>query len=144
MKFVWCLLRNSTGAFSECVKALSNDFSIKLTLNSIILVRCSKRKAMNMIRIRIPLYLILPNTESSCSLIQGCPISYIPYICHFFISIVEIGNCFSGLHVRGVYMTPWQRSRRLLRKFTPFPSHGSIVVYMIPPQNVMPARVTPA
>ena len=28
--------------------------------------------------------------------------------------------------------------------FTPVPSHGSIFVYMIPPQNVMPARVTPA
>ena len=54
-----------------------------------------------MIHIRIPLYLILPNTESSCSLIQGCPISYIPYICHFFTSIVDIGNCLSGLHVRG-------------------------------------------
>ena len=54
-----------------------------------------------MIHIRIPLYLILPNTESSCSLIQGCPISYIPYLCHFFTSIVDIGNCLSGLHVRG-------------------------------------------
>ena len=54
-----------------------------------------------MIHIRIPLYLILPNTESSFSLIQGCPISYIPYICHFFTSIVDIGNCLSGLHVRG-------------------------------------------
>ena len=29
-------------------------------------------------------------------------------------------------------------------EFTPVPSHGSIFVYMIPPQNVMPARVTPA
>ena len=28
-------------------------------------------------------------------------------------------------------------------EFTPVPSHGSIFVYMIPPQNVMPARVTP-
>ena len=32
----------------------------------------------------------------------------------------------------------------LERRFTPVPSHGSIFVYMIPPQNVMPARVTPA
>ena len=29
-------------------------------------------------------------------------------------------------------------------EFTPVPSHGSIFVYMIPTQNVMPARVTPA
>ena len=56
---------------------------------------------MNMIHIRIPLYLILPNTESSCSPIQGCQISYIPYICHFFTSIVDTGNCPGGLHVRG-------------------------------------------
>ena len=35
---------------------------------------------------------------------------------------------------------------RLSRRdeFTPVPSHGSIFVYMIPPQKVMPARVTPA
>ena len=30
------------------------------------------------------------------------------------------------------------------RVFTPVPSRGSTFVYMIPPQNVMPARVTPA
>ena len=54
-----------------------------------------------MIDIRIPLYLILANTESSCSPIQGCQISYIPYICHFFTSIVDTGKCLSGLHVRG-------------------------------------------
>ena len=29
-------------------------------------------------------------------------------------------------------------------EFIPVPFHGSIFVYMIPPQNVMPARVTPA
>ena len=58
-------------------------------------------EAMNMIHIRIPLYLILPNTENSCIPIQGCQISYIPYICHFFTSIVDTGNCPSGLHVRG-------------------------------------------
>ena len=29
------------------------------------------------------------------------------------------------------------------REFTRVPSHGSIFVYMIPPQNVMLARVTP-
>ena len=39
-------------------------------------------------------------------------------------------------------MTPGRRSRR--PEFTLVPSHGSIFVYMIPPQNVMPARVTPA
>ena len=42
----------------------------------------------------------------------------------------------------GVYMTPGRVSLR--SEFTPVPSHGSIFVYMIPPQNVMPARVTPA
>ena len=38
-------------------------------------------------------------------------------------------------------MTPGRLSRR--SEFTPVPSHGSTFVYMIPPQNVMPARVTP-
>ena len=37
-------------------------------------------------------------------------------------------------------MTPERLSP--LSKFTPVPSHGSIFVYTIPPQNVMPARVT--
>ena len=41
----------------------------------------------------------------------------------------------------GVYMTPGRLSLR--SEFTPVPSRGSIFVYMIPPQNVMPARVTP-
>ena len=39
-------------------------------------------------------------------------------------------------------MTPGRVSPR--SEFTPVPSHGSTFVYMIPPQNVMPARVTPA
>ena len=39
-------------------------------------------------------------------------------------------------------MTPGRLSRRT--EFTPVPSHGSTFSYMIPPQNVMPARVTPA
>ena len=38
-------------------------------------------------------------------------------------------------------MTPGRLSLR--SEFTPVPSHGSIFVYMIPPQNAMPARVTP-
>ena len=42
----------------------------------------------------------------------------------------------------GVYMTPGRLSPR--SEYTPVPSHGSIFVYMIPPQNVMPARVTSA
>ena len=42
----------------------------------------------------------------------------------------------------GDYMTPGRLLRR--REFTPVPSHGFTFVYMIPPQNVMPARVTPA
>ena len=40
-----------------------------------------------------------------------------------------------------VYMTPGRLSRR--SEFTLVPSHGSTFVYMIPPQNVMRARVTP-
>ena len=40
-----------------------------------------------------------------------------------------------------VYMTPGRLSRR--SELTPVPSHGSTFVYMIPPQNIMPARVTP-
>ena len=42
----------------------------------------------------------------------------------------------------GVYMTPGRLSPR--SEFTPVPSHGFIFVYMIPQQNVMPARVIPA
>ena len=38
-------------------------------------------------------------------------------------------------------MTPARLSLR--SEFTPVPSHGSIFVYMIPTQNVMPPRVTP-
>ena len=41
-----------------------------------------------------------------------------------------------------VYMTLGRLSPR--SEFTPVPSHGSIFVYMIPPQNVMSVRVTPA
>ena len=48
----------------------------------------------------------------------------------------------SNLDLGGVYLTPGRLSPR--SEFTPVPSHGSIFVYMIPPQNVMPARVTPA
>ena len=38
-------------------------------------------------------------------------------------------------------MTEGRLSRQ--SEFPPVPSHGSIFVYMIPPQNAMPARVTP-
>ena len=41
----------------------------------------------------------------------------------------------------GVYMTPGQLSHQ--SEFTLVPSHGSTVVYMIAPQNVMPTRITP-
>ena len=44
--------------------------------------------------------------------------------------------CFSG----GVYMTSGWLS--LWSEFTLVPSHGSIFVYLIPPQNVMLAQVT--
>ena len=40
----------------------------------------------------------------------------------------------------GVQVTPGRLTRR--SEFTPVPSHGSIFVYTIPPQNVMPAWVT--
>ena len=40
-------------------------------------------------------------------------------------------------------MFTWHRGD-FRSEFTPVPSHGSIFVYMIPPQNIMPARVTPA
>ena len=39
-------------------------------------------------------------------------------------------------------MTPGRLSLR--GEFTPVPSHGYTFVYMIPPQNVMPALVAPA
>ena len=38
-------------------------------------------------------------------------------------------------------MKPGRLSPR--SEFTPVPSNGSLFVYMTPPQNVMPARVTP-
>ena len=38
-------------------------------------------------------------------------------------------------------MIPGRLSSR--REFTPVPSYGSVFVYMIPKQNVMPARVHP-
>ena len=54
-----------------------------------------------------------------------CPISYV--LCQV---------------LGGVYMTPGQLSPQ--SELTSVPSHGSILVYMIPPQNAMLARVTPA
>ena len=39
-------------------------------------------------------------------------------------------------------MTPGRLSRR--SEFSPVPFHGFTFVYKIPPQNVMPERVTPA
>ena len=63
----------------------------------------------------------------------------------FFLCPVLV-TCWSYHYSRGSfyckpdYMTPRRLSR--LREFTPVPSHGSIFVYMIPPQHVMPARVT--
>ena len=46
-------------------------------------------------------------------------------------------------NTKGVFA--WHRGRLSRRtQFTSLPSHGSTFVYMIPPQNVMPARVAPA
>ena len=42
----------------------------------------------------------------------------------------------------GVYLIPGRLPSR--REFTPVPSYGSVFVYIIPTQNVMPARVIPA
>ena len=46
------------------------------------------------------------------------------------------------LKLGGVYMIPGRLSSR--REFTPVPSCGSVFVYMISKQNVIPARVIPA
>ena len=62
-----------------------------------------------------------------------------PSLNYFFPLGVHIDFLWKNLG--GVYMTPGRLSPR--SEFTPVPSHGSIFVYMIPPQNVMPARVTP-
>ena len=71
------------------------------------------------------------------------------YFYHLWIWHTSISNAGMKIRVKeghpvlgGVYMTqgrllPWS-------EFTPVPSNGSIFVFMIPPQNVMPARVTPA
>ena len=48
---------------------------------------------------------------------------------------------FSNSLLRGVYMTQGRLSLR--SEFTPVPSYGSTFVYLIPPQNVMPAWVHP-
>ena len=42
----------------------------------------------------------------------------------------------------GVYMIPARLSFRY--EFTPVPSCGSVFVYMIPAQNLVPERVIPA
>ena len=56
------------------------------------------------------------------------------------IQFTATSRCF--VYLGGVYMTRGRLSPR--SEFTPVPSHGSIFVYMIPPRNVIPARVTPA
>ena len=65
-------------------------------------------------------------------------------------------ECASEFKTLADYVIPrnnWRMSLLLLlhdsratfapEEFTPVPSHGSIFVYMIPLQNVMPARVHP-
>ena len=77
-------------------------------------------------------------------------LSYIRYllfwICNFY-DLFSTGNCLGPVHSKFlnvylgvVFMIPGRLSR--WREFTPVPSCGSVLVYMIPPQNVMPARVT--
>ena len=53
------------------------------------------------------------------------------------LSRVGSGARLLGSLSKGVFT--WNRG-----ELNPVPCHGSIFVYMIPPQNVMPARVTPA
>ena len=53
------------------------------------------------------------------------------------LSRVGSGARLLGSLSKGVFT--WNRG-----ELNPVPRHGSIFVYMIPPQNVMPARVTPA
>ena len=48
----------------------------------------------------------------------------------------------STIELEGVHMTLGRLS--CLRELTLVPSRGFVFVYMIPPQNVIPARVTPA
>ena len=55
----------------------------------------------------------------------------------FFLGSTALLSCELG----GVNMIPGRLSSR--REFTPVPSYGSVFVYMIPKQNVMPARVVP-
>ena len=64
--------------------------------------------------------------------------NYPQYLSILLCALFPTGNSKSG----GVYMTPGWLSP--WSEFTPVPSHGSIFVYMVPPQNVMPVRVTPA
>ena len=61
---------------------------------------------------------------------------------YYFIVITLNQQANIKLYLGGVYVTPGQLSPR--NEFTQVSSHGSTFVYMIPPQNVMPARVTPA
>ena len=55
-------------------------------------------------------------------------------------SVLVKFNC--SVELGGVYMIPGRLSSR--REFTLVPSCGSVFVYMIPKQNVMPGRVIPA
>ena len=59
-----------------------------------------------------------------------------------YLSWSLLRKCWLGANLGGVYMTPGQLSRQ--DEFTLVPSHSSTFVYIIPPQNVMPARVAPA
>ena len=54
----------------------------------------------------------------------------------------QVSTVLADILLGGVYTTPGRLSPR--REFAPVPSHGSIIVYMIPLQNAMSARVTPA
>ena len=76
--------------------------------------------------------------STTSSFIRRGPILEFITLCDWLI----IACNFFRSNLGGVYMTLGWLSPR--SEFTPVPSHGSIFVYMIPPQNVLRARVTPA
>ena len=79
----------------------------------------------------------LSNDVSSTTFESSFNIMLLLQSCEFIIMLFPFSS-----KLGGVYMKLGQLSSR--SEFTPVPFHGSIFVYMIPPQNVMPARVTPA
>ena len=57
---------------------------------------------------------------------------------------VQLGSSQNNCRMSLLLLLHDTRATFAPEEFTPVPSHGSIFVYMIPLQNVMPTRVTPA